>query len=110
MMYRSVRFGRVILTGPPGRQIHLALLTKRDHHARVLLALTNRRDEDGASAVEYGLLVAAIAAVVVTLVFALGGMIKGSFQKHLRRRQDRHRLDRDLRLTARCSDNPPGST
>ena len=45
-------------------------------------SLTNRRDnEDGASAVEYGLLVAAIAAVVVTLVFALGGMIKGSFQK-----------------------------
>ncbi len=38
-----------------------------------------RRDEDGASAVEYGLLVAAIAAVIVTLVFALGGMIQGAF-------------------------------
>ena len=42
--------------------------------------LGRRDNEDGASAVEYGLLVAAIAAVVVTLVFALGGMIKGSFQ------------------------------
>jgi pilus assembly protein Flp/PilA len=37
------------------------------------------RDEDGASAVEYGLLVAAIAAVIVIIVFALGGFIKGAF-------------------------------
>ena len=43
--------------------------------------ITNRvrRNEDGASAVEYGLLVAAIAAVIVVIVFALGGMIKGAF-------------------------------
>jgi len=32
--------------------------------------------EGGASAVEYGLLVAAIAAAIVIIVFALGGMIK----------------------------------
>jgi len=38
-----------------------------------------RRDEDGASAVEYGLLVAAIAAVIVIIVFALGGLIKNAF-------------------------------
>jgi pilus assembly protein Flp/PilA len=38
-----------------------------------------RHEEDGASAVEYGLLVAAIAAVIVVVVFALGGMIKGAF-------------------------------
>jgi pilus assembly protein Flp/PilA len=37
-----------------------------------------RRDE-GASAVEYGLLVAAIAALIVLVVFALGGVIKGVF-------------------------------
>lgn len=37
------------------------------------------RDEDGASAVEYGLLVAAIAAVIVVVVFLLGGIIKGAF-------------------------------
>ena len=38
-----------------------------------------KRDEDGASAVEYGLLVAGIAAVIVAVVFALGTVIKGSF-------------------------------
>ena len=37
------------------------------------------RSEDGASAVEYGLLVAAIAAVIVIIVFALGGLIKNAF-------------------------------
>ena len=40
-----------------------------------------RHDEDGASAVEYGLLVAGIAALVVLIVFALGGVIKDSFNK-----------------------------
>ena len=39
-----------------------------------------KRDEDGASAVEYGLLVAAIAAVIVIIVFALGGLIKDAFK------------------------------
>ena len=38
-----------------------------------------RRDDDGASAVEYGLLVAGIAAVIVLLVFALGGVIQSAF-------------------------------
>jgi pilus assembly protein Flp/PilA len=33
----------------------------------------------GASAVEYGLMVAAIAAVIVTIVFGLGGVVKGVF-------------------------------
>jgi len=42
--------------------------------------LANRRDnEDGASAVEYGLLVAAIAALIVIIVFALGGIVKEVF-------------------------------
>ena len=39
-----------------------------------------RRDDDGASAVEYGLLVAGIAAVIVLLVFALGGVIQSAFK------------------------------
>jgi pilus assembly protein Flp/PilA len=43
--------------------------------------LVNRKDEKGASAVEYGLLVAAIAAVIVVMVFLLGGLIKGAFTK-----------------------------
>ena len=38
-----------------------------------------RRNEDGASAVEYGLLVAAIAALIVIIVFALGGIVKETF-------------------------------
>lgn len=39
-----------------------------------------RKDEDeGASAVEYGLLVAAIAAVVVGVVFGLGTIVRGAF-------------------------------
>ncbi len=41
--------------------------------------ITSRRDEDGASAVEYGLLVAGIAALIVVIVFAFGGVIKNSF-------------------------------
>lgn len=39
---------------------------------------TLRRDE-GASAVEYGLLVAAIAALIVGVVFLLGSRVKSTF-------------------------------
>jgi pilus assembly protein Flp/PilA len=42
--------------------------------------VTRARSDDGASAVEYGLLVAAIAALIVIIVFALGGVIKNVFQ------------------------------
>lgn len=41
--------------------------------------LRNRRTEDGASAVEYGLLVAAIAAIIVLIVFAIGKFVKAGF-------------------------------
>jgi pilus assembly protein Flp/PilA len=40
---------------------------------------TRRDDENGASAVEYGLLVAGIAALIVAVVFLFGGMIEGVF-------------------------------
>ena len=43
-------------------------------HARLA-----KMDERGASAVEYGLLVAGIAAVIVLVVVALGGKIKDAF-------------------------------
>ncbi|MCX6395852.1 MAG: Flp family type IVb pilin [Propionibacteriales bacterium] len=43
--------------------------------------ITSRRDEDGASAVEYGLLVAGIAALIVAIVFVFGGVIKDTFSK-----------------------------
>ena len=36
-------------------------------------------DDRGASAVEYGLLVAGIAALIVAIVFVFGGMIAGVF-------------------------------
>ena len=44
-----------------------------------LRKITDRRDE-GASAVEYGLLVAAIAALIVIIVFALGNVVSEVFQ------------------------------
>ena len=39
------------------------------------------KQEEGASAVEYGLLVAAIAAVIVIVVFVLGGYVQKAFDK-----------------------------
>jgi pilus assembly protein Flp/PilA len=42
-------------------------------------ATVARRSDDGASAVEYGLLVAAIAAVIVIVVFVVGGYVQGAF-------------------------------
>jgi len=47
--------------------------------ARMLQALDGRR-ERGATAVEYGLLVALIAAVIITVVVTLGGQINNAFQ------------------------------
>jgi pilus assembly protein Flp/PilA len=38
-----------------------------------------RRSEDGASAVEYGLLVAAIAGVIVAIAFILGTVVNSQF-------------------------------
>ncbi len=44
-----------------------------------IMRLLGRRDDHGASAVEYGLLVAGIAAMIMVVLFALGGAIKTSF-------------------------------
>ncbi len=44
------------------------------------MRLTSIHGEDGASAVEYGLLVAGIAAIIMLVVFALGGFVKEAFQ------------------------------
>ena len=41
--------------------------------------LTAPREDKGATAVEYGLLVALIAAVIVTIVVTLGGQINNAF-------------------------------
>jgi pilus assembly protein Flp/PilA len=42
--------------------------------------MTEFSDEAGASAVEYGLLVAGIAALIITIVFALGSPTLGMFK------------------------------
>ena len=46
-------------------------------------ALRNRvaRTDEGASAVEYGLLVAAIAAVIIAVVFVIGHYVHGAFSQ-----------------------------
>ena len=46
-----------------------------------LRSIIAKKSDDGASAVEYGLLVAAIAAIIVIVVFALGGWVNGAFEK-----------------------------
>lgn len=42
--------------------------------------ITRRDDERGASAVEYGLLIAAIAAIIVVVVFAIGNLVNTGFK------------------------------
>ncbi len=47
----------------------------------MLKSLRNlRRDKKGATAVEYGIMVAAIAAVIIAIVFVLGGHVQVAFQ------------------------------
>lgn len=46
-----------------------------------LRRMSKQTAERGASAVEYGLMVAAIAAVIVGTVFALGGFVSAAFTK-----------------------------
>ncbi|MFC5178992.1 Flp family type IVb pilin [Nocardioides taihuensis] len=49
-------------------------------YLRILLNARFAKEERGASAVEYGLLIAGIAALIVLVVFAFGGTIQGVFQ------------------------------
>ena len=49
-------------------------------YLRIMLnARLAKMDERGASAVEYGLLIAGIAALIVAIVFLFGGALKGVF-------------------------------
>jgi len=50
-----------------------------DYLRIMLAARTAKMDERGASAVEYGLLIAGIAALIVVVVFAFGGRITDIF-------------------------------
>ena len=50
-----------------------------DYMRIMIAARLAKMDERGASAVEYGLLVAGIAALIVAVVFAFGGVINNVF-------------------------------
>ncbi|MDN4163490.1 Flp family type IVb pilin [Nocardioides abyssi] len=52
-----------------------------DYLRIVVNARLAKMEERGASAVEYGLLVAGIAAVIVAAVFLLGGTVTSAFDK-----------------------------
>ena len=39
------------------------------------------KDEEGATAVEYGIMVAAIAAVIITIVYSIGDKVLAAFKK-----------------------------
>jgi pilus assembly protein Flp/PilA len=63
-----------------------------------LQRLVRRRDDEaGASAVEYGLLVAAIAAIIVLIVFAIGKFVQAGFTETC------SNLDTELDASASCS-------
>jgi pilus assembly protein Flp/PilA len=50
-------------------------------YVRIMLnARLAKMDERGASAVEYGLLIAGIAALIVVVVFAFGGVLNNVFK------------------------------
>ena len=53
-------------------------------YLRIMLnAQKAKMDERGASAVEYGLLIAGIAALIIVVIFAFGGVLNKVFQRHL---------------------------
>lgn len=66
--------------GPGGEPIHRA--TEEIYMLTMIhRAMAAKKSDEGASAVEYGLLVAAIAALIVVIVFALGGVVREVFSK-----------------------------
>ena len=75
-------------------------------YVRIMLnARLAKMDERGASAVEYGLLVAGIAAVIVAIVFVLGGTLSGVFNKTNPRSTPA--TDHALGLKPQQRDRPP---
>jgi pilus assembly protein Flp/PilA len=51
-----------------------------DYLSIMLQARLAKMDERGASAVEYGLLIAGITALIVVVVYAFGGVISNTYQ------------------------------
>ena len=53
-------------------------------YLRIMLnAQKAKMDERGASAVEYGLLIAGIAALIIVVMFAFGGVLNKRLPRHL---------------------------
>ena len=80
-------------------------------YLRIMLnARTAKMDERGASAVEYGLLIAGIAALIVVVVFAFGDNLNGDLHGHLqlgrRRAAPAPAADRSSSLTGRRGTRP----
>ena len=63
----------------------------------LIQSIASRREEDGASAVEYGLLVAGIAALIVAVVFLFGGLISNIFSSTC------NKIATSATITATCS-------
>ena len=63
--------------------------------------VVRRSRDEGASAVEYGLLIAAIAAIIILLVFAVGKFAKQSFQDTCH--SFRSQADSPVNTQANCS-------
>jgi pilus assembly protein Flp/PilA len=70
-VWKQGRFAE--LSNQKGKAVFLALVVR-------FFAPIQVRNEEGASAVEYGLLIAGIAALIAVVVFVLGGAISTLFQ------------------------------
>ena len=68
------------------------------------------KDDQGASAVEYGLLIAAIAAVIVVIVFALGSVVKSKFHNTCTMVIDRRNRENSQHLHALAASQSTGDT
>lgn len=74
--------GGLRLAVDPGQTGSAPIASKGSSMIAYMVAVRRHvKDDKGASAVEYGLLIAAIAAVIVVIVFALGSVVKSKFQK-----------------------------
>ena len=67
--------------GVPAQQLRMGKLDMVDYLRILLNARLSQTEDRGASAVEYGLLIAGIAALIVVIVFAFGGVIKSVFSQ-----------------------------
>jgi pilus assembly protein Flp/PilA len=68
----------------PRRKTYIPLLKRGldgpDDHRKMFRAMRNLlKDESGATAVEYGLIVAAIAGLIIVVVFLLGKKVNNAF-------------------------------